>query len=88
MENNSCGFQFAFLVGKAFPNKYNLRERISSISTVELQWLEDLWNHDDMFETEVHAVRTNECYSLRQVRRHNRDIFSIFFHMEECCVFS
>ena len=38
-----------------------------------------------MFETGV--VRANECYSLRQVRRHNRDTFSIFFNMV-CCVFS
>ena len=27
--------------------------------TVELQWLEHLWNHENMFETEV--VRANEC---------------------------
>ena len=27
--------------------------------TVELQWLEHLWNHDNMFETGV--VRANEC---------------------------
>ena len=33
-----------------------------------------------MFETGV--VRANECKSLRQVRRHNRDIFSIFFNMK------
>ena len=39
-----------------------------------------------MFETGV--VRANEWYSLRQVRKHNRDIFSIFFNMKVCCVFS
>ena len=39
-----------------------------------------------MLETGV--VRNNECYSLRQVRRHNRDIFPIFFNMKACCVFS
>ena len=38
-----------------------------------------------MFETGV--VRANECYSLRQVRRHNRDIFSIFFNIKVCFVF-
>ena len=27
--------------------------------TVELQWLEHLWNHANMFETGV--VRANEC---------------------------
>ncbi|MEW8487794.1 MAG: hypothetical protein AB2705_21650, partial [Candidatus Thiodiazotropha sp.] len=27
--------------------------------TVELQWLEHLWNHEIMFETRV--VRANEC---------------------------
>ena len=27
---------------------------------VELQWLDNLWNHENMFETGV--VRANECY--------------------------
>ena len=27
--------------------------------TVELKWLEHLWNHENMFETG--AVRANEC---------------------------
>ena len=39
-----------------------------------------------MFETRV--VRANECYSLHQVMRNNRDIFSIFFNIKVCCVFS
>ena len=39
-----------------------------------------------MFETGV--VRANECKSKGQVRRHNRDIFSISFNMKVCCVFS
>ena len=39
-----------------------------------------------MLETGV--VRANECYSLRQARGHNRDIFSIFFNMKVYCVFS
>ena len=30
-------------------------------TVLELQWLEHLWNHDIMFDTEV--VRANECYS-------------------------
>ena len=30
-------------------------------NTVELQWLEHLWDHENMFETGV--VRANECYS-------------------------
>ena len=54
--------------------------------TVELQWLEHFWNHENVFETGV--VRANKCYSLRQVGRHNRDMFSIFFNMKVCCVFS
>ena len=54
--------------------------------TVELQWREHLWNHEHMFETGV--VRANECYSLRQVKRHNKNIFSIFLNMKVCCVFS
>ena len=40
----------------------------------------------NIFETGV--VRANECYSNHHVRRHNRDIFSIFFNMKVCCVFS
>ena len=56
------------------------------IYTVELQWLEHLWNHENMFETGV--VRANECYSLCQVRKHNRDTFLIFFNMKICYVFS
>ena len=39
-----------------------------------------------MFGTGV--VRANECYSLHQVMRHNRDTFSIFFNMKVWCVFS
>ena len=56
------------------------------VNTVELQWLESLGNHENMFETWV--VRANEYLSKRQIRRHNRDIFSIFFNMKVCCVFS
>ena len=36
-----------------FGRKYELQ------NTVELQWLEHLWNHENMFETGV--VRTDEC---------------------------
>ena len=45
-----------------------------------------IWNHENMFETGV--VRANECLSLREVRRHNRYLFSIFFDKKVCCVFS
>ena len=64
-----------------------LLKRHGNVSTVELQWLEhpclEPWN---MFETG--EVRANECWSLCQVRRHNRDIFSIFLNMKVCWVFS
>ena len=39
-----------------------------------------------MLKAEV--VQANECYSLRQVRRQNRDIFSIFFNIKVCFMFS
>ena len=39
-----------------------------------------------MFKTGV--VQTNECYSLRQVRRHNRNIVPIFSTMKVYCVLS
>ena len=64
------------------------------MNAAELQWLEHLSSHEKMFETGI--VRANECQSLRQFRRHNRHIFSIFFlgiyfrffNMKVCCVFS
>ena len=31
----------------------------ADVCTVELQWLEHLWDHENMFETGV--VRANEC---------------------------
>ena len=34
------------------------------------------------------TVRADECKSYRQVRRHNSDIFSIFFNMKVLCEFS
>ena len=37
-----------------FPEEY-----IEKTYTEELQWLEHLWNHENMFETGV--VRVNEC---------------------------
>ena len=55
-------------------------------NTAKLPWLERLWKHENMFETGV--VPTNECYSKRKVRRHNRDSFFIFFNMKVCCLFS
>ena len=55
-------------------------------NTVELQWLEHLWNHENMFQ--IGVVQANECLSYGQVKRHNSDIFSIFFNMKVCCVFS
>ena len=39
-----------------------------------------------MFETGV--VQAVECLSQCQIRRHNRDIFSIFFNMKVFCVLS
>ena len=38
-----------------------LRNKCDTYSTVELQWLEHLWNHEYTFETGV--VRANECKS-------------------------
>ena len=55
-------------------------------NAVELQWLERFWNDENMFETDL--VQATECYTLRQVRRHNKDIFSIFFNVKACCAFS
>ena len=37
----------------------NNNPSFTDLTTVELQWLEHLWNHENMFETG--AVRANEC---------------------------
>ena len=37
----------------------DLNTRSLLLNEVELQWLEHLWNHENMFKTEV--VRANEC---------------------------
>ena len=97
----------SFFQKKPFSSKYDFEENYelvmykidtllysdscgNSRDTVEHQWLEHLWNHENMFGTGV--VRANECYSLRQVRWHNRVIIIIFFfyflNMKVCCVFS
>ena len=46
----------------------------------------DRWNQENMFETEV--IRANECQSYHHVRRHSKDIFSIFYNTKVCSVFS
>ena len=56
------------------------------VYTAELLWLEHLLNHENMFETG--AIRAKEWQSLRQIRRHNMDIFSVFFNMKVCYVLS
>ena len=61
---------------------YHIKKIPNYMYTVELQWFGHLWKHENMFETGV--VRANECYSSRQVKY----IFSIFFNMKVCCVFS
>ena len=45
------------------------------------------WNHENMFETGVKFELTSVNHSA--VKRNNkRDIFSIFYNMKVCCVFS
>ena len=50
--------------------------------TVELQWLKQLWNHENMFE--IGVVQANENLSYHQVRN---DIFSIFVNMKEDTIY-
>ena len=50
-----------------------LRPRIA-----EFQRLKHVINHEKVFKTRL--VRANDCYN-HLVRRHNKDIFSIFFNM-------
>ena len=42
-------------------DKAGQRQQKANKTTVEFQWLEHLWNHENMFETDV--VRPNECQS-------------------------
>ena len=65
-------------------NPYALK--VNFHSTVEHQWLEHLWDYENVLETGV--VRATEGLLLSQVRRHNRDILFIFFSMKVYCVFS
>ena len=49
---------------------------------VELQWLEHLWNSENIYETgvvRVHSARSGGIIGI---------FFSIFFNMKVCCVFS
>ena len=55
-----------------------------AVYTVELQWLEHLWDHENLFETGV--VRANEG-SARSGGLTGISFF-IFFYMKVCCVFS
>ena len=66
--------------------KPRFRCLIIQYSTVELQWLEHLWDYENLFETGV--VRATEGLLKSHIRRHIRDIFSIFFNMKVYCVFS
>ena len=45
----------------ALPVYLYKQAKIDLTYTVELQWLEHLWDHENMFETGV--VPANECYS-------------------------
>ena len=45
--------------------------RVASITTVELQWLEHLWNHEKMFKTGV--VELMSVNLSGKGRRHKMD---------------
>ena len=49
----------AIAVYNFFSECVSIALTIMSQNTVELQWLEHLWDHENMFETGV--VRANEC---------------------------
>ena len=54
--------------------------------TVILQWLEQLWYYENMFETGV--VRANEANHSTRSGGIIGIFFSIFFNRKVCCVFS
>ena len=64
----------------------NIDSSLFFLYTVELQWLEHLWDYENLFETGV--VRAIEGFLWGQIRRHNRDTFSVFFNIKVYCVFS
>ena len=64
-----CGYDLYYITNnaiviicsKTLTNKHSVTYNESELillTTVELQWLEHLWNHENMFETGV--VRANE----------------------------
>ena len=59
--NNDICNKYCFIHNTmtAYLPKYRSFNRFDVIITVELQWLEQLRNHENMFETGV--VRANEC---------------------------
>ena len=59
---------------------------LSARYAVELQWLGHLLDYENLFEIE--EIRAVEGLLLCQVKRHNRNIFSMFFNMKVYCVFS
>ena len=54
--------------------------------SVELCWLEHIWDYENLYETGV--VWTNESWLYSQIKKHNMVIFSIFFLIKVCCVYS
>ena len=55
------------------------------VSTLELQWFEHLWNHENMLETgKIELVSIN--HSARSGGKYG--ILSIFFNLKVCCVLS
>ena len=58
-------------------NCYNVEKN----RRVKLQWLEHLWDSENIHETGV--VRAKECYSQRYVRRHNNMIRYLFDFLQD-----
>ena len=58
--NTCCSFHnFLLIILNLFGHKMGVSSSGIATNTVELQWLEDLWNHEIIFKTGV--AQAYEC---------------------------
>ena len=65
------------------PHRNEWATRDCTSGTVELQWLEQLWNHEIMFEAGVVLIITPG-----QEASHTDKFSIVLFNLTVCCVFS
>ena len=58
------------------------------ICTKELQWLEHLWDHGNLFEIWVVPLKVSHGAKVRKRMSIFREVFSIFYIIMVCFVYS